>query len=229
MQNELHLWYLENVDMYHFLCPKKMNASAEDLEHDPENQYSKGDFIYFMNQDATHVYLVVSGRVKVGTYSEDGKEIIKAILQPGEVFGEMAVLGVRKRRDFAIAIDDGVSLCAMSLNNMKQLLLDDEDFSLKLTRTIGMKLEKMERRLESLVFKDARTRIIEFVCDIADHKGVFEGNVVQVNDFLTHKDIASLTATSRQTVTSVLNDLREAGLIEFDRKRLRIPNLEKLR
>ncbi|HHG84198.1 MAG TPA: Crp/Fnr family transcriptional regulator [Bacteroidetes bacterium] len=223
-QENYQSWYLENINMHPFLCPEKWNACTEKLYEKGKNQFNKGQSIYATDQEATHVYVVVCGRVKIGMYSEGGKEIIKAILQSGEIFGEMAILGETVRSDFAVALDDEVKLCVMSLAKVKQLMLENQDFSQQLTSTIGRKLEKMERRLEALVFKDARTRIIEFVRELADRKGKPQGTHIHVADFFTHKDIASLTATSRQTVTSVLNNLRDLGLIQFDRRSLRIPD-----
>ena len=86
----------------------------------------------------------------------------------------------------------------------------------------------MERKIESLVFKDARSRIVEFLHDMAVEKGQKVGFEMMIKNHLTHKDIASLTGTSRQTVTTVMNELREQNLINFDRRRILIRDIEKL-
>ena len=86
----------------------------------------------------------------------------------------------------------------------------------------------MEKRLESLVFKDSRTRIIEFLKGLADKKGQRVGYEMLVRKFLTHQEIANLTATSRQTVTTVLNELRNRKIITFNRRRLLIRDMEQL-
>jgi len=86
----------------------------------------------------------------------------------------------------------------------------------------------METRLENLVFKDSRSRIIDFLLELSDKRGERVGYETVVRKFLTHQEIANLTATSRQTVTTVLNDLRSKGLIKFDRRRLLIRDKDKL-
>ena len=73
-----------------------------------------------------------------------------------------------------------------------------------------------------------RTRIIEFLKDAAAWKGEKVGFETMIQTRLTHKDIASLTGTSRQTVTTILNDLKEKNLINFNRKQILIRDLEKL-
>ena len=86
----------------------------------------------------------------------------------------------------------------------------------------------METKIESLVFKDARTRIVDFLRETALEKGQKVGFEMMIKNHLTHKDIASLTGTSRQTVTTVMNDLRDQNLINFDRRRILIRDMEKL-
>ena len=80
-----------------------------------------------------------------------------------------------------------------------------------------------------LVFKDAKSRIIEFLIDEAELKGQKVGFETLVKNMLTHQDISRLTATSRQTVTTVLNELREANIINFDRKRFLVRDLSELK
>ena len=88
---------------------------------------------------------------------------------------------------------------------------------------------KLERKLELLVFKDARTRVIEFLKDAAAWKGKKVGFETMIPTRLTHKDIAALTGTSRQTVTTILNELKDKNLINFDRKKILIRDLAALK
>lgn len=96
-------------------------------------------------------------------------------------------------------------------------------------KLVGLRLMKLERKLESLVFKDARTRVIEFLRDTASWKGKKVGFETMIPTKLTHKDIASLTGTSRQTVTTILNELKDKNLITFDRRRILIRDLDQLK
>jgi CRP-like cAMP-binding protein len=172
--------------------------------------------------------MIASGRVKIGSYKEDGKEVIKAILASGEIFGELALAGEDKRQDFAQALDDNTSVCPMSINDMEELMANNRPLNLKIIKLIGIRIKKLERRIDSLVFKDARTRIVEFLKEMAIEKGQKVGFEVMFKNYLTHKDIASLTGTSRQTVTTVLNELKDKNLINFDRRRFLIRDIDKL-
>jgi len=220
------MWYLENIDLFSIFCHKKSEGFREKF---PMQTYKKQDFVYLPNESSTHVYMIAEGRVKIGSYSDDGKEVIKTILQTGEVFGELAIFGEDKRKNYAQAIDSQVKICPITLEEMESLMYQDKELSLKLTKLVGLRLLKMERKIESLVFKDSRTRIIEYLLELAEEKGKKVGFETLVKQFFTHQDIAKITATARQTVTTILNELRDENLINFDRRRLLIRDVDKLR
>lgn len=225
MSEKTNIWYFEESNLFELLCPSK--APGLESKHDP-NVFKKDDFIYFPNDEATNIYMVANGRVKIGSYTDDSKEIVKAILSKGEIFGEMVLTGEGKRNDFAQAMDANTRVCPMTVEDLQALMKDNEALSFKIYKIIGLRFKKLERRIESLVFKDARTRIVEFLKDMAEERGQKVGFEMMIKNHLTHKDIASLTGTSRQTVTTVMNELREENIINFDRRRILIRDMDRL-
>jgi CRP/FNR family transcriptional regulator, cyclic AMP receptor protein len=225
MSNTAALWYFESVNLFKILCPHKVKAMGSNHEF---VKFTKDKFIYIEDDLCTHVYLIVDGRVKLGHYLDDGREVVSAILTGGEIFGELALAGEEKRRDFAQAMTE-TTVCPLTIDELKELMVTNRDLSFKILKLVGLRLMKLERKLELLVFKDARTRIIEFLKDAASWKGTKVGFETMIKTKLTHQDIASLTGTSRQTVTTILNDLKDQNLINFDRRKILIRDLENLK
>lgn len=219
------LWYFESVNLYHILCPHKVKKMGDKHEF---IRYKKDDFIYVPEDTASNIYLIVDGRIKIGHYLDDGKEVVSSILTTGEIFGELALAGEDRRRDFAQAMSEAV-ICPLTIDELKELMFENRELSFKILKLIGLRLMKLERKLELLVFKDARTRVIEFLKDTAAWKGQRVGFETMIPTKLTHKDIAALTGTSRQTVTTILNELKEQNLINFDRKKILIRDINNLR
>ena len=208
------------------LCPHRVKTMADRHTY---NYFKKDEFIYFPDEAATHIYMIVSGRVRLGHYQEDGKEAVTAILSTGEIFGELAMAGEEIRKDYAQAMDVNTTICPLSIEDLKELMKENGELSFKMLKLIGFRLMKLERKLELLVFKDARTRIVEFLKDSAAWKGKKVGFETMIPTRLTHKDIAALTGTSRQTVTTILNELKDKNLINFDRKKILIRDLATLK
>lgn len=191
--------------------------------------FKRDSFIYFPEDKADHIYMIAQGRVKIGRYLEDGREVISSILTNGEIFGELALAGEDTRKDFAQVMDENTTICPLGINDLKALMYGNNELSFKMLKLVGLRLMKLERKLELLVFKDARTRVIEFLKDAASWKGKKVGFETLIPTKLTHKDIAALTGTSRQTVTTILNELKEKNLINFDRKKILIRDLASLK
>ncbi len=220
------LWHLENIDVTHLLCPTKLGNEDLMSQHKHCN-FKKGEVVYVPEDLADRIFFITSGQVKISMMNEEGKEITKAILGRGEVFGELAVLGEQFRRDFATALDD-TETCVVTLEELRGLMRDRSELNLFFMRMFGGRQLEMERRLESLVFRDSRSRIVEFLVNLARSKGQAVGYEWVIRKPVTHQEIANMTATSRQTVTTTLNDLRYKKLLTFNRSRLLVRDLEKL-
>jgi len=222
---EQSFWYLENIDLFTLLCPNKLGES--NVQQRNSKTFKKGSNIYLPDDDADKIFIINRGRIKIGVYGTGGKEIIKGILGKGEVFGELAVVGETKRRDFAHAMEE-TTVCVVGMEQVNSLMKSHTGLQLFLMKLIGKRVLDVEKRLESLVFKDSRSRIVEYLIELANTKGQRVGYEMLVRKFNTHQEIANLTATSRQTVTTILNELRGKNLITFDRKRLLIRDMKML-
>jgi CRP/FNR family cyclic AMP-dependent transcriptional regulator len=219
------IWHLERIDILKDLSHEELGEMDRVTVMKTKE---KGSYIYFPNEPSKVVFFLKAGRVKIGAYSKDGKEVIKTIVHPGDMFGELGLVGEDNRKDFAIAMDDEVRLCTLAVEEALGMMRNNADLGLKVSARIGDRLMKLERRFESLVFKDARTRIVEFVKNMALERGVKYADEIQLDLSLTHQDIANLTATSRQTVTTVLNELKEEKIINFDRQTILVHDIKKL-
>ncbi|MEQ9440370.1 MAG: Crp/Fnr family transcriptional regulator [Cyclobacteriaceae bacterium] len=226
MKAETNLWFFEEANFVNIFCPQKIVELDHPIE---QGTYQKGEHVYAVGEPAEYIYIIREGRVKIGMYSEEGKEIVKTILTPGEVFGEMALTGEENHRDFAVALDNGTMVCAMTLDDMRTRMADNQDLSLNIFKMVGKRIQKLERRIELLISKDARTRVIEFLRDMAHEKGRKVGFETMIPNHLKHQDIASLTGTSRQTVTTILNELKDKNIINFDRRKILIRDLALLK
>jgi len=225
MADKSKLWYLENFNIFTSLKQESM-MELNKLVKDKE--IGKNQPIYFPNEPSSSIFFLKTGRVKISRYSDDGKEMIMAFINSGDVFGEMAYLGEGERTDMAVSVEPSF-ICAINKDDFAQFVEKNPSLNLRLTRLIGLKLKSYSERIEDLVFKDAKQRVISFIKKLADDNGKKVGDQIFVKPFLKHQDIADLTACARQTVNDVLTDLREKGIIDFDRKKLIINDMDSLK
>lgn len=224
---ETKLWYLENFSMLNILSKKEIETidSMATMRNMPRNQV-----IYFPEDTSNTVFLLKKGRVKISRMSETGKEIILAILGPGEIFGELSITGQAKREEIAEATEDAI-ICSISISDFQMMMEMNPKFNLQITKFIGFRLKKIQSRLEGLFFKTAEQRVRVLIKELAEEHGqeiALSPEERLVKMLFTHDELAKLSATSRQTVTTVLADLERKEIISYNRNRIYIKHMSQL-
>ncbi|MBL4623825.1 MAG: Crp/Fnr family transcriptional regulator [Flavobacteriales bacterium] len=223
---ESKLWYLEHINILNNFAEEEL---AEIDKKSVLRAFDKKVNIYFPGDPANVVYLLKRGRVKIVTIGGDGKEVIKSILYPGEIFGELSIITGGTREDFAVALDKDVKLCTIAKKEMLEIIEKIPRLQYRITKNIGKKAIEMERKFNSLLFQSSEQRVVAFLIEMADKIGTSVGSEISIKHNLSHEEISHLTCTSRQTVTTVLNELKRKGEIYMERKKILIRNLKNLK
>lgn len=214
------LWYLEDFDLFQGMTKEEKDTVEE---HVFMRNLKRGDRITFAKNPSKYVYLVNDGVLKVVATDEEGKETIVCLIKKANIFGALPLLGdFEIPEDYAEALEDSV-VSFIDTDKLRQWMTDNQELRAKIRAHIGKKLQQMENRLLSMIFKDAKTRIHDFLVEFVKEFGTKKENGYEVRNFLTNDEVAKLTATSRQTVNSVLNDLRDRNMIEYNKETLFIP------
>jgi CRP-like cAMP-binding protein len=175
--------------------------------------------VFYEPEDKSEVlFLLKKGRVQLYRLSPGGKKMVTGIIEAGAFFGEMALIGQGMHRAFAEAIEDCV-LCVMSRADVERYLLGHPKIAMRLTEALGNRLVEAEARLEEMAFKGVPARLASLLLRLAP------GNRVEG---YTHQDFAEAVGSYRETVTQTLNEFKAQGLVEIERKAVRLLDRERL-
>jgi len=187
----------------------------------------KNDVIYFSESEVKKIFIIKFGIVKICREDESGKEMITEMLTEGDIFGHLNTSG--NRNECAKVLSDEVRLCFFEVPNFMTMLENNPNLAIKFADVVNEKLVSFQQKYEDLVFKDVDTRVVEFFRRYAKHHGKLDGNTVAMEMLLTHQGIADYTASSRQSVTTIINRLVEKGKIIYEgRRKVIIPNIKDL-
>ncbi len=189
----------------------------------------RGEYIYFEAYNHNKVYFVKEGTIKIGFIDDDGNEKVKEIIRKGELFGQFSLERDNLHGEFAQAYKDNVSICAFTIDDFERLLKNRPDLALKYSKQVGAKLRNIENRLINLLNKDVKTRLIHFLWQLVEQnlvENTAEGFCMP--NYLTHEDIASLIGSSRQTVTTMINELETEGILSYNRQEICFLDVKKL-
>ena len=214
MAEKTKIWYLQNFNLIQGMDESSMEMMDQKSKM---KKSSKREVIYFPEERSDNIYMLKEGKVKISRVSEDGKKMTLQLIGPGEIFGESAILGQEKRENIAEVVEDAV-ICSINRTMFQEMLANNPKMNLSINKFIGLRIRKIQAHVEDLVFKDAHERVVAFLKRYAKTFGKEMIDGWMVRPFLTHQEIADLTATSRQTVNSILNDLVTNQDIKYTRR-----------
>ncbi|HCW76618.1 MAG TPA: hypothetical protein DHU63_08775 [Candidatus Marinimicrobia bacterium] len=224
-QTKTKLWYLENFNLFKEL---DMKTVMELSQNSHMSQSRKNQVIFFPESSNDTVYLLKEGKVKISRLSEDGQGVTLQIIGPGEIFGESGLMGQDHHDNMAETIEPAV-ICAINKVDFMDFLDRTPKLNRAVNQLIGNRIRKIEAHIEDLVFYDSRQRILLFLERHVENFGTYLTDLWEVRPFLTHQEIGEITATSRQTVNQILNDLKRDGIIDFSRQYLWLKDRNRLK
>jgi CRP/FNR family cyclic AMP-dependent transcriptional regulator len=188
----------------------------------------KFDLIFESGQLSNEIFFLIKGVVKVTAKASDGREVIKTILHPKAILSEHSLADEKIRANDATVLTSEAIVLAIDVSIIQQMMIENPKLAICIINFIGRKLKYAEERLESLALSDARERIVQFLKVNAESFGQPIGFETLLKHDFTQQDIANFTGTSRQTVTTVLNDLKKNNKIHFKRKAILIRDVTSL-
>jgi CRP/FNR family cyclic AMP-dependent transcriptional regulator len=188
----------------------------------------KHKHVFEAGEASDEIFFLFKGVVKITTYASDGREVIKVILHPQAILSEHSIAGEKIRTNNAVVMTSDVVCLAVKVEFIRELMCKNGALANNIIDLLGRKLKYNEERLESLVLNDARERIVQFLKVNAQSFGQAVGYELLLRHDFTQQDIANYTGTSRQTVTTVLNDLKKTNKIHFKRKSILIRDIKAL-
>lgn len=205
-----------SVPFFASLSDQELGILADSLR---KRTFAKGMIIFHKDSPGRSLYIIASGKVRIFILSESGQEISVRIYGRGDVFGELSILDGLPR-----------SAGAAALEKTEVLTLDREDFlallerfpriALDIIATLSKRIRYTTTYVESLAFLDVFGRVAGRLLELADCYGVdaCEGRAIDLR--LTQTELASLVATTRESVNKVLGTFRDEGLIKLDGQRI---------
>lgn len=210
------LWVLKGCKLFERVAPQQL-ASLENASS--MRRFAKGEFVYLPTDPAEGVLLLAEGRIRIANLTPEGKQSVLAFVEPGELFGELALIEAGVREEFAEAAAASLVICVPSAAILA-VMEEDPRLAFGVTKLIGFRRRRIERRLKSLLFRSTRERLMHLLLELLEDYGTSVSNGVLIGIKLSHHELASVIGSTRETVTLLLGELQLEGLLTVGRQRI---------
>jgi len=216
---------LRNVPLFQDLPEEELLAIVPLFQ---ETKWPRGKLLFMEGDRGDELFLVKSGVVKVYRFDDD-KEVILALFGPGDFFGEMALIQPALNRSATAETVESCLVYSMKRSVFYDFMEKHPRVCIKLLEVTAQRLRNANDQIYNLTFLDVRKRIIRTILRLAEERGVKKGGGVLVDIRMTHQQLASFAGTARESATKVMQELSEEGLIEVEKKRIYLPDHQKLK
>ncbi|MDN5347088.1 MAG: family transcriptional regulator, cyclic receptor protein [Clostridia bacterium] len=207
--------------------PASYNITETFRERGKAFTFRTGQVIFMAGEESNRVFLIQKGRVKIYRLTPDGTAVTVSIRHPGEIFGLAEVLMETERVCFAEALEDLTVLVLKKLD-FETLLKQVPAFAYEVARVLAKRLREAETIIYEMAHYQTPGRLARLLLKLADCSGQAMPQGIKLGVRLSHREIAEMIGTSRQTVTSTLNamvreraiDMRHKEIIVLDRRKL---------
>ncbi len=204
------------------------DAAASSLRASMETvRLAKGATLFSEGDLGEHLYVIVEGKLKLGTSSGDGRENLLSILGPGEMFGELSLFDPGPRTSTATAVTD-VRLLSLGHDQVKPWLTQHPEVALNLLARLAQRLRRTNEVVGDLVFSDVPGRVAKALIDLGERFGKATDEGLYVHHDLTQEELAQLVGASRETVNKALADFASRNWIRLDGRAVLIIDVERL-
>ncbi|HUO37814.1 MAG TPA: Crp/Fnr family transcriptional regulator [Mycobacterium sp.] len=189
--------------------------------------FARGDTIFSEGEPGEWLYIIISGKVKVGRGFADGREHLLTIMGPSDMFGELSIFDPGPRTSTVTAITD-VRAVSMDRHALRAWIADRPEIAEQLLRVLAHRLRRTNDNLADLIFTDVPGRVAKQLLQLAQRFGTQEGGALHVTHDLKQEEIAQLVGASREAVNRALTDFARRGWVQLQDRSVLICNAERL-
>lgn len=174
-----------------------------------------GETIFQREEEGTSLMVVLEGRVKISTFAADGKETVLNFIDPGEVFGEIAVLDGKPRSADATALER-TELFELRRRELVPFLERNPAVAIRLLEAVCAKLRHATRMVEDIMFLETGPRVARGLLRLAEEHGRRRGPAIRLDLKLSQRDLGGYVGLARENVNRQLGLFKAQGLVAIE-------------
>jgi CRP-like cAMP-binding protein len=209
----------ENVSSMNYEISELIKASEKIIK------FKKGTFLFREGQEAKEMYIILSGKVQVSKMNAEGKELFLRLCKKKDIVGELTLFTVGPRYLFnAKVVEDGEA-AAINIENLENILFNNSQLAYQFLKWMNDHIRRTITKFRDLVLHGKKGALYSTLIRLSNSYGIKKEDGIHINVPITNQDLANYCGTARESVSRMLGELRDEGIISINRKRIIIHDL----
>ena len=202
-----NLELIRRVPLFSMLTAVQAEAVSEAVI---KRRFKRGDSIVDQGKKSNALAIILTGRARVVTTDQRGREVILATLRPGDYVGEMSLID-DEPHSATVRAEIQTDVLVLGRLEFARCLPENSTMAYAVMRGLVQRLRQADRKIESLALMDVYGRVARALLEFANPDAM--GNMV-IRDKVSRQDLAKMVGASREMVSRVMKDLEERGFVE---------------
>lgn len=201
MKEDSKIEFLKKLGLFSSLTHEELSRIAGKIA---VKNFKKNQTILYERDTNEFMYIILDGKVKVVQTTDEGKEVILAMHESGDFFGEMSLID-GKTSPATVLATCGSTVAVISKKDFLSMIFNQNKVLEKLLQILCVRLREAWDRIQMLNFNNATQRIKLLFVMLSERYGKKEDGGIILNVKLTHQEIADMTGMARETITRVID------------------------
>ena len=201
---------IRRVPLFSLLTNDQAQGIADSVV---KRRFRRGEIVVEHGKKTNTLFILLTGRARVLTADSRGREVILAVLQPGDYVGEMSLID-NQPHSATVRAEVQTDMLTLARAEFTRCLPENSSLSYAIMRGLVHRLRSADRQIESLALLDVYGRVARALLDMAEMEGGLEGGRKLIRNKVSRQDLAKVVGASREMVSRVMKDLEERAMIE---------------
>jgi CRP-like cAMP-binding protein len=188
-------------------------------------KFKKGTFLFREGQEAKEMFIILSGKVQISKMNAEGKELYLRLCNKNDIVGELTLFTVGPRYLFNARIVEDGEAAAVNIENLEQTLFNNSQLAYQFLKWMNDHIRKTITKFRDLVLHGKKGALYSTLIRLSNSYGIQRDDGIHINVPITNQDLANYCGTARESVSRMLGELRDEGIISIHKKRIIIHDL----
>lgn len=185
----------------------------------------RGSFLFREGQEAKEMYVILSGKVQVSKMNAEGKELYLRLCKKDDIVGELTLFTAGPRYLFNARVTEDGEAAAINIENLEQTLFNNSKLAYQFLKWMNDHIRRTITKFRDLVLHGKKGALYSTLIRLSNSYGIQKEDGIHINVPITNQDLANYCGTARESVSRMLGELRDQGIISIHKKRIIIHDL----
>jgi len=215
------------LSMVDILGPLSEEQMEDLAKRAPDTFLDEDDILYTPKGGTERLFILKKGRVQLYEVNAEGEEITLSVIDDGNIFGEMALIGQSLKGLYVRALTPA-TVVSLRREDVEDLIRKEPEVGLRLVRDLAQRLHDSERRYADIIGKDVPARLATLILTLVDSEGVVSSESYRIPTHYTHEQLGSMIGCKRVAVTRAFRKLEEGGAVALKERRIIVKDKDAL-